>query len=541
MVFWLSLSRSHPVPIVVPRLAHSSILTGEVTCLAYFQFLCYNVLGSLQRQWEIYRPTTEIINTEKRNRAYSFPSGKLYNGATPLPKMSVVLLDERLGDHIHTNFRDLYENLRQAGYFLEVLQQPLTCFDASKYGTLMIVDPEEEFWPVEVFKLEKDVKEKGLSLLVFGGWYNTSVLSTLKFYDSNNKRLWMPITGGSNVPALNKLLSPLGIQLGDRIFSGEIKVGTLKATYPSGSHLTTMPATLGRSLVLPHRLVDLGQQVIDRSRSLSEKVSRSFDIKQKTLFSNLRSIPTEMDSVVPVLGLWTNDSRSQNSAGRVAVFGDSMCLDSSGGSKSGIKAKEEEIAALTSISFPLHKGILKWKWEDAEASAVALTTFIFPKLHTLMPIYFLKATIFVGGDDVPHGPPTTSNRHVCCDCSGPVLTDDGEMKTLASALYLQRILSSSVWNEDEYCFWLARSFLDFAVSGKINEPLASSLVPAAQILTPKSADLPKPIENVNQYLETEKDKISTTVSTNDPASGLGYVVSGAKFSVLNYLERLITK
>lgn len=39
----------------------------------------------------------------------------------------------RLGDHIHTNFHTLYQNLREAGYFLEVLQQPLTCFDASKY------------------------------------------------------------------------------------------------------------------------------------------------------------------------------------------------------------------------------------------------------------------------------------------------------------------------------------------------------------------------------------------------------------------------
>lgn len=110
---------------------------------------------------------------------------------------------------------------------------------------------------------------------------------------------------------------------------------SLVATYPSGSHLTTMPTTLGHSFVLPHRLFDLGQQVIDRSKSLSKKVSRSFDIKQKTLFSNLRSVPTKMDPVVPVLGLWTNDSGPQNSAGRVAVFGDSMCLDSSGGSKSG--------------------------------------------------------------------------------------------------------------------------------------------------------------------------------------------------------------
>ncbi|VDO03689.1 unnamed protein product [Rodentolepis nana] len=289
-----------------------------------------------------------------------------------------------LGDHIHTNFRDLFENLRQAGYFIEVLQEPFTCFDASIYGTLMIVDPEEEFWPAEAFKLEKDVKEKGLSLLVFGGWYNTSILSNLKFYDSNNKRLWVPITGGSNVPALNNLLSSLGIQLGyalimDQIFSGEIEVGSLKATYPSGSYLASMP-TQGRSLVLPLPLVDLGQQVIIRAGGLNTRMSRSFDTKQKLLFSNLRSVPTKMDPVVPVLGLWTYDSDSPGSVGRVAVFGDSMCLDSSGGPKSD-------------------------------------------------------------------------------------------------------------------CFWLAKSLLDFALSGEISEPLASHLVPATQILSPKPTGLPFPQEN----------------------------------------------
>ncbi len=54
-------------------------------------------------------------------------------------------------------------------------------------GTLMVVDPEEEFAPEEIEKLQKDVQSKGLSLLVFGGWYNTSVQDALRFYDSNTK------------------------------------------------------------------------------------------------------------------------------------------------------------------------------------------------------------------------------------------------------------------------------------------------------------------------------------------------------------------
>lgn len=36
------------------------------------------------------------------------------------------------GDHPHTNYHDLYNALRAAGLFLEVLGSPLTCFDAAQ-------------------------------------------------------------------------------------------------------------------------------------------------------------------------------------------------------------------------------------------------------------------------------------------------------------------------------------------------------------------------------------------------------------------------
>ncbi|GFR87120.1 membrane-bound transcription factor site-1 protease, partial [Elysia marginata] len=36
------------------------------------------------------------------------------------------------GDHIHTNFKDMYHHLREKGYFVEVLGSPYTCFDASQ-------------------------------------------------------------------------------------------------------------------------------------------------------------------------------------------------------------------------------------------------------------------------------------------------------------------------------------------------------------------------------------------------------------------------
>jgi len=100
----------------------------------------------------------------------------------------------------------MYSSLRQAGYFVEVLGSPLTCFDASQYGALLLVDSEEEFFPEEIEKLHHDVAKQGLSLVVFADWYNVDVMRKIKFYDENTRQWWMPDTGGANVPALNELL-----------------------------------------------------------------------------------------------------------------------------------------------------------------------------------------------------------------------------------------------------------------------------------------------------------------------------------------------
>ena len=94
-------------------------------------------------------------------------------------------------DHIHTNFRDLYSHLRSSGYFLEVLGHPLTCFDASNYGTLLIVDAEEEYFTEEIAKLKRDV-DAGLSVVIFGEWYNVSVMKKVKFFDENTRQWWIP-------------------------------------------------------------------------------------------------------------------------------------------------------------------------------------------------------------------------------------------------------------------------------------------------------------------------------------------------------------
>ncbi|PNF21813.1 Membrane-bound transcription factor site-1 protease [Cryptotermes secundus] len=201
------------------------------------------------------------------------------------------------GDHIHTNFKDMYQHLRNSGYYLEVLGSPFTCFDASQYGTVLLVDAEEEYFPEEVAKLKRDV-DNGLSLLVFADWYNVTVMKKVKFYDENTRQWWMPDTGGANVPALNDLLSSWGIALGDRVFEGDFTLGDHDMYYGSGTAIARFPEN---GIIISQKLKDQGQEILGQE--------------------------TETTENVPILGLL--QSRAAEKSGRVIVYGDSNCLDNS--------------------------------------------------------------------------------------------------------------------------------------------------------------------------------------------------------------------
>ncbi|KAK3548464.1 hypothetical protein QTP70_013154 [Hemibagrus guttatus] len=174
------------------------------------------------------------------------------------------------GDHIHTNFRDMYQHLRSMGYFVEVLGSPITCFDASQYGTLLMVDSEEEYFPEEITKLRRDI-DNGLSLIIFSDWYNTSVMRKVKFYDENTRQWWMPDTGGANIPALNDLISVWGMAFSDGLYEGDFTMAdhdncfwlldallqytSYGVTPPSFLHSQNkVPAPSGNDRPLPERL-----------------------------------------------------------------------------------------------------------------------------------------------------------------------------------------------------------------------------------------------------------------------------------------------
>lgn len=205
------------------------------------------------------------------------------------------------GDHLHTNFRELYQHLRAQGFYIEVMGEHMNCLDMTQYGTLLIVDPEEEFFAEEISKLRRDV-DNGLSVIVFADWYNTTVMKKVRFYDENTRLWWIPDTGGTNIPAVNELLAGWGIAFGDTVLDGDLSFGSQELAFSSGAPLVRFPPD---GLLVAGQLRDQGEEVLGGGSSSSNSASSGGQF--------------------PILGLY--QTRASATGGRIAVYGDSNCID----------------------------------------------------------------------------------------------------------------------------------------------------------------------------------------------------------------------
>ncbi|CAM6083630.1 unnamed protein product [Calypogeia fissa] len=256
------------------------------------------------RRWDCVLPVkVAVIPTplrEKRILWDQFHSIRYPPGYIPRDSLDVRndILDWH-GDHIHTNFHGMFNSLRDAGYYVENLGSPLTCFDATQYGTLLMVDLEDEYHVEEIEKLRDDVETHGLGLIVFADWYHLDTMVKMRFFDDNTRSWWTPATGGANVPALNDLLYPFGIAFGDTILNGAYSIGGERAHYASGTDIIKFPA---------------GGYV---HRFLFEDSSGG----NAGITSTRTGVKAQVES--PILGA------VEAGKGRIAVYGDSNCLDSS--------------------------------------------------------------------------------------------------------------------------------------------------------------------------------------------------------------------
>ena len=131
---------------------------------------------------------------------------------------------EWTGDHMFTNYVQLHQRLTEyGGYFVETLTDPFTCFDASNYGALLLLDPEDFFSRHEIQKLRQDIETNNLSLIVLADWYSDSIMkqSSISFNKASQEKV-KPVMAGSNVRSLNALLDTYHISFGDqKVMSGD--------------------------------------------------------------------------------------------------------------------------------------------------------------------------------------------------------------------------------------------------------------------------------------------------------------------------------
>jgi len=217
------------------------------------------------------------------------------------------------GDHLHTNYGALFNEIVNQGLYVETLSSDFTCFDASNYGALIVMDSEEEFYEEEISKLAEDI-QKGLSVLIVADWYNEDFLKNVEFFDDNTRCLWKPITGGANLPALNALLAPFDIAFGSRIFTGIQKSDIYgKMRISSGTSIVRAPA--GASLLHAELEEEL---IIDEGTSSTTKDSGN---------------PIKV--TIPILvALDTSKTlETLGEGGKVVVHGDSTCFEASTGAQ----------------------------------------------------------------------------------------------------------------------------------------------------------------------------------------------------------------
>eukprot|EP00898_Chlorokybus_atmophyticus_P007485 jgi/Chlat1/7738/Chrsp66S07212 len=259
-----------------------------------------------ERQCSLIMPIkAQVIPTPPRHKRIlwdQYHNVRYPPGYIPRDSLDVRDILDWHGDHPHTNYHGMYDDLRDAGYFVEILGSPFTCFDARDYGVLMLVDLEDEYHPDEIVKLQVDVVVHGLSVMVFADWYNVDTMVKMRFFDDNTRSWWTPATGGANIPAINDLLAGFGIAFGDNILNGQINMGRGRATYAAGVPIIRFPAGgMLHSFALSERDASVSHVPESGQQSAGEHA---------------------------VLGLWQH-SPSQGAGGRVVAYGDSNCLDSS--------------------------------------------------------------------------------------------------------------------------------------------------------------------------------------------------------------------
>ena len=132
------------------------------------------------------------------------------------------------GDDPFTNFMSLFALLQHdMGIVVQRLPLPVSRIGqqssvtllnderfVSQFGTVLLVDTEEDFFDEEISTMVKLVRDERLvNLFVVSDWSSRVLRKALGYMDENMGAFWEPACCGCNVVALNRLLNPFGLHL----------------------------------------------------------------------------------------------------------------------------------------------------------------------------------------------------------------------------------------------------------------------------------------------------------------------------------------
>ena len=104
------------------------------------------------------------------------------------------------------------------------------------------MDPEEPVTVEETIKLQNDVNDRNLSLIIFADWNNDNLLRKFDVFEKkkffNCKKALM---AGANLNSLNYLLKNWSIELSNDVFSGNFSIGNHRIHYRSGTSINIFP------------------------------------------------------------------------------------------------------------------------------------------------------------------------------------------------------------------------------------------------------------------------------------------------------------
>lgn len=131
---------------------------------------------------------------------------------------------------------------------------------------------------------------------------------------------WVPDTGGSNIPAINELLRDFSIELGDTVLEGYFSMLDHRMYYASGASFIQFPQG-NDSILIERELHDQGKEVIGGTAGDNNRRKRTYPIlgllQTDSSFEKIQTLtPNPPREVVPLV---ISDGEGRDEQDRVRV------------------------------------------------------------------------------------------------------------------------------------------------------------------------------------------------------------------------------